>query len=81
MERWNNPVWGIVLHAYPPDLLLTTLWLRPMPGSLYVGEPLRALVFTTRAAARECVKSIKKNRPKHWRFRVVKLRERYINGQ
>lgn len=81
MEKWDKIQWGILLDfgTHAPNLLLSTLWLRPMPAGSYQGEPMRPLLFTTRAEARVAAKEISKRRPKKLKFRVAKIRERYIH--
>ena len=80
---WDRRLWGVVLFD---SGLLGTGWNRDIreSGERYDGAPTRALLFTSRATARDwCVRKHAEyaTRPdgdpcRAWRFRAVRVRER-----
>lgn len=82
-KPWNRLLWGVEFSSpRAKPMLLGSVWLDPMPKSQYTGEPSRALLFTTRKAAREwCSNKMASyaERPEttawRWRFRPVRVRE------
>ena len=70
----NRTLWAVELTtANGKPHLISFLWMRCFADKmLYEGEPMRALVFCTRAQAREFCKG---RSVEGWRFRPVKVRE------
>lgn len=87
VRRWNRLLWGVVFSSGPADrepMLIGGLWAADLGGEPYAGEPTRALLFTTRGAARQwCAKTMAKWREgrqrddcvSRWRVRAVRVRE------
>lgn len=81
-KPWSRLLWGVeLISPRSKPMLLGSVWLDPMPKSQYTGEPSRALLFTTRKAAREwCLGRMaeRANRTdvcRHWRYRPARVRE------
>ena len=58
MRPWHRKLWGIKFKGgidKDPPILLGSLW-HENPGKEYPGAPTRALLFTTRSAARQWCK-------------------------
>lgn len=79
---WNRLLWGVEFSApQSSPRLIGSLWQERMPAEQYPGEPLRALLFTTRKVAREwCRVEMDKRKGRSdcyadWRFRPVRVRE------
>lgn len=86
-KPWARRLWGVEFTGLKPSekpRLIGTAWidlpLRPA-DSFYHGEPTRALLFTTREAARSWCDMRNANYSKRtdhcmgWRFRPVRVRE------
>lgn len=74
---WDGLYWGIILVGTKPDrdMLLGEGWHSQRPRQ-YAGEPLRPLLFTTRAAAREWAKATNAMQTTfNDRFRVIRVRQ------
>src|SRR3990172_3528558 len=69
---WDRKLWGVELRKPRETPLLIGIW-----KGAYSGEPRRALLFTTRAAARAWAKLRQAFYERHhdWRFVAVKVRE------
>lgn len=90
MSSWHRLLWGIEHYSVAPSdervMLLGAGWMKETRISrpAYYGEPLRALLFTTRAAARAwCAAENARYRAypeghicRDWRVRVVRVVER-----
>ena len=81
MNEWTRNFWGIEHTTKERTrVLLGRLWHNMTPHN-YDGEPTRALLFTTRKAAREwCIQERAKfvnhsDTYAYWRFRPVRVRE------
>lgn len=77
LRIWDGLYWGIVLVGTKPDrdMLLGEGWYSQRPRQ-YASEPLRPLIFETRAAARKWAKE-RNARPLllNDRFRVIRVRQ------
>lgn len=83
-RAWDRLLWGVEFHgSAKPDLpmLIGAAWSMTIPAT-YPGVPSRALLFTTRVAARAwCAEQHARYRGRtdccgDWRFRAVRVRER-----
>jgi hypothetical protein len=80
---WNRKLWGVEFKSYRGGWGLIGAGWHPDYGRGHHGEPSRALLFTTRAAARQFVSQKqaewRQRSPddvlSHWRLRVVRVRE------
>ena len=79
---WDRKLWGVELRrSGETPLLLGQTWLRSLRQPAYPGEPTRALLFTTRATARQwaqaqqAVHAARQDCTSAWRFVAVKVRE------
>lgn len=79
---WDRKLWGVEFFDVRDRLpILGTTW-GGTGSSQYEGEPTRALLFSSRAAARGwCAKERAKyaeriDSCRHWRFRPIRVRER-----
>jgi len=70
---WNRKLWGIEYRSKTLNHIIGNLWNYSFaePHKGYDGEPTHALLFTTRAAAREWCKSKGNSSSLH----VVRVRE------
>lgn len=77
LRIWDGLYWGIILVGSKPDrdMLLGEGWDSSRPRQ-YAREPLRPLLFETRAAARKWAKE-RNARPSLFgdRFRVIRVRQ------
>lgn len=78
---WNQKkLWGVEFTNSNDKMLIGRAWHRHFGGT-YQGEPARALLFTTRKAAREWCKEKRAQYAERddlcakWRFRPVRVRE------
>lgn len=85
-SSWDRLLWGIVFQSHKGDepRLIGWLWASNLGGTPYEGEPTRALLFTSRKAARDwCADTMRKWRENRqqddsvwaWRVRPVRVRE------
>ena len=79
--NWDRQLWGVEFIApREKPTMIGTAWNYRI-AKAYDGEPPRALLFTTRSTAREwCDKKNAEYRARsdfvrHWRMRVVRVRE------
>ena len=77
MKAWHRHLWGVEFQGTGTRRLsmLGTAWLDPMAPARYVGEPARALLFTSRVAARNWCQA-KTKRSTYGRFRPIRVFER-----
>ena len=87
MSNWNRRLWGIELttaRTNDKPTLLGCGWSEGAHATPYFGEPSRALLFTTRAAAREWCRSKmisyadRADCCADWRFRPVRVVEKLL---
>ena len=78
---WDRTLWGIEFTSGTDSkkMLIGTAW-HERKQEPYAGEPTRALLFTTREAAREWCRPKQKQYAgltgiNDWRFRPVRVRE------
>jgi hypothetical protein len=87
IRNWDRYLWGVRFRGGDPrdrDLLIGTAWNDPRAAGRNPGDPTRALLFCTRAAARAwCAARMAgyADRPvgdicRAWRFTPVRVRER-----
>lgn len=87
LRRWDRLLWGVHFIGSARDktpMLIGGLWADDLGGKPYAGEPTRALLFCTRAQARDwCAETMRKWRDgRHrddcvtrWALRPVRVRE------
>ena len=81
-EPWDRRLWGIAFRGAEKErsILLGARWATPVPPR-YDGEPSRALLFTSRAAARrwcaakQATYAGRTDACAQWRFTPVRVRE------
>jgi hypothetical protein len=86
VRRWDRRLWGVEFTGSRSDdapMLIGRIWATEWASSTpYPGEPTRALLFTTRALARQwCAETMANWRDgrndcvSRWRVRAVRVRE------
>ncbi len=83
-KSYDKLLWGVRFTGSsvdPVPMLIGTLWMDRAREQAYPGEPTRALLFTTRAAAREFCRyqmarwSLGDSIVRQWRVQPVRVRE------
>lgn len=79
-QPWARKLWGIRMtskHPLSKPMLVGSLWSFPMPKKQYEGEPTHALLFYTRAQAREWCKRRMETLSNwgEWKFTPVRVIE------
>jgi hypothetical protein len=83
---WNRKLWGIELTGgmQGKPVLIGTGWMHPAPRPQYCDEPTRAILFNTRAIARNwCKERMDEYAGREdfcglWKFRPVRVIETVI---
>lgn len=90
VRRWDRLLWGVQFTGSARDdapMLIGGLWATDLGGQPYHGEPTRALLFCTRAQARDwCSETMRKWRDgrqrddcvTQWVVRPVRVRETVV---
>ena len=85
MKGWHRLLWDVQFRGADGDRTIDVLgtgWHDGFAGRRYPGEPTRALLFTTRAAARAWCRAKQAGYADRtdtcaaWRFRPIRVRER-----
>lgn len=82
---WDRTLWGVEFKSEKKEsMLIGGAWHRAMAEGRYTGEPSRAVLFTSRSAARKWCQEMNDKYKDHswpcdqWKFKPVKVRELVI---